>query len=493
MKRILPRPDECREKHRIKIPAGLKCGREKDLKVDTNKTGIFSVSELTRKIQSLLEDTFPFVWVEGELSNFSMPSSGHYYMILKDPEAQIRSVMFRMQARNLRFRPENGMNVLARGRISVYAPRGEYQLVLDHIEPLGAGALALAFEQTKKKLAAMGVFDSSIKRTLPFLPQRVAVVTSPTGAAIRDFLKVAGRRFGNLDITVVPVRVQGDQAAEDIINAIQLINRELQVDVIVITRGGGSIEDLQAFNEESVALAIRQSAIPVVSAVGHEIDTTIADLAADMRAPTPSAAAEILIAEKALLLSRLNDFTERLKSSAWLRIGENGRMLQYLSSRLKDPRRKITDHRIRLDELQGRLYRIIAAALKQHRSRLDYERRALSAHSPVEALELKRQELAYTSAALINAIKACIEKHQIRIISFERRIQDLGPLAVLERGYSITRTIPQKSIVTDASTLAPEDMVEVLLAQGSLDCKVNKTRPKSKDSRGVRRSRKDQV
>jgi exodeoxyribonuclease VII large subunit len=463
------------------------------LKLDTNKTGIFSISELTREIQSLLEGNFPFVWVEGEISNFSMPSSGHYYMILKDPEAQIRSVMFRMQARNLRFRPENGMNVLARGRISVYSPRGEYQLVLDHIEPLGAGAFALAFEQTKKKLAAMGVFDPNIKRTLPFLPQRVAVVTSPTGAAIRDFLKVAGRRFGNLDITVVPVRVQGDQAAEDIIHAIQLINRELQVDVIVVTRGGGSIEDLQAFNEESVALAIRQSDIPVVSAVGHEIDTTISDLAADMRAPTPSAAAEILLTEKASLVNRLNDFTERLKTSALLRIAENSRMVQYLSSRLKDPRRKITDHRIRLDELHGRLFRITSAALKQQRSRLDYERRALSGHSPVETFELKRHELTYTTEALVNAIKALIEKHRIRIVSFDRRIRDLSPLAVLERGYSITRTLPQRSIVTNASTLAPGDSVEVLLARGSLDCKIHKTKTAGKDSPGMRLSRKDQV
>lgn len=463
------------------------------MKADPDKTGIFSVSELTRRIQSLLEDTFPFVWVEGEISNFSMPSSGHYYMTLKDPEAQIRSVMFRMQARNLRFRPENGMNVLARGRISVYAPRGEYQLVLDHIEPLGAGALALAFEQTKKKLAAMGVFDSDLKRPLPFLPQRVAVVTSPTGAAIRDFLKVAGRRFGNLDITIVPVRVQGDQAAEDITHAIQLINRELQVDVIVVTRGGGSMEDLQAFNEESVALAIRASSIPVVSAVGHEIDTTIADLAADRRAPTPSAAAEILIAEKAFLLNRLNDFLERLKTAASLRMAENSRMLHNLSSRLKDPRRRITDYRIRLDELHGRLFRNTAGALKHHRSRLDFERRALSAHNPVEAFKLRRRELAYTSAALINAIEAFIKKHRIDVVSFERRIQDLSPLAVLERGYSITRRIPKKSIVTEASTLGPGDLVEVLLAHGSLDCEVQKAKPGSKRFRSLPHSRKNQV
>jgi len=463
------------------------------LQAETNNTGVFSVSELTRLIQSLLEDTFPFVWVEGEISNFSKPSSGHYYMILKDPEAQIRSVMFRMQARNLRFRPENGMNVLARGRISVYAPRGEYQLVLDHIEPLGAGALALAFEQTKKKLAAMGVFDLHIKRPLPFLPQRVAVVTSPTGAAIRDFLKVAGRRFGNLEITVVPVRVQGDQAAQEIVQALELINRSLKVDVIVVTRGGGSMEDLQAFNEESVALAIRASSIPVVSAVGHEIDTTIADLAADMRAPTPSAAAEILIAEKALLLNRLVEFTERLKTAAVSRIAEYGRMLQYLSSRLKDPRRRITDHRIRLDELHGRLFRITAAALNQHRKRLDYERRALTTHSPLEKLKSQRRELGYASAAVINAIKVFIEKQHNALAFFERRIQGLSPLEVLERGYSITRTIPEKSVVTTASALGSGDMVEVLLARGSLDCEVHRTKPGKRRPGTARKAGKNRV
>jgi exodeoxyribonuclease VII large subunit len=477
----------------MKIPAGSRSDEEHGLNADSNKTGIFSVSELTRLIQSLLEETFPFVWVEGEISNFSMPSSGHYYMVLKDPEAQIRTVMFRMQARNLKFLPENGMNVLARGRISLYAPRGEYQLVLDHMEPLGTGALALAFEQTKKKLAAMGLFDSEIKRPLPFLPQRVAVVTSPTGAAIRDFLKVAERRFANLDITVVPVRVQGDQAAEDIIHALQRINRDLPADVIVITRGGGSIEDLQAFNEESVALAIRASAIPVVSAVGHEIDTTIADLAADMRAPTPSAAAEILIAEKALLVDRLNDITQRLTVAASRRLAENGRLLQYLASRLKDPRRRINDHRIRLDELQGRLFRNATAALKQNRSRLDYERRALSAANPAEGLGLKRRELSYTSTAFVHAIKGVMEKHRSNLASFERRIQDLSPLSVLERGYSITRTIPQKSIVTEASTLGPGDMVEILLARGSLDCEVRKTEPDRKNSRALQGAGKDRV
>jgi len=207
------------------------------------------VTELTKEIQNLLEDRFDFVWVEGEISNFSTPSSGHFYMVLKDKKTQIRAVMFRLQARYLKFRPENGMHVLVQGRVGVYPPRGEYQVILDYMEPMGVGALALAFEQLKKKLAAEGVFDEDIKKQLPFLPQRVAVVTSPSGAAIQDFLKIIRRRFSNIEITIVPVRVQGDGASSDMVKALELVNRELDVDVIVLTRGGGSLEDLWAFNQ----------------------------------------------------------------------------------------------------------------------------------------------------------------------------------------------------------------------------------------------------
>ena len=259
---------------------------------------VYSISVLTEEIKDLLEENFDFVWVEGEISNFRKPTSGHCYMVLKDEKAQLRAVMFRTQSRYLKFTPEDGMKVLAQGRIVVYQPRGEYQIILDYLEPIGVGAFALAFEQLKKKLAAEGVFDEAIKKPLPFLPQRVAVITSPTGAAIRDFLKVIERRFANIEITIVPVMVQGDEAPKEIVEALKTVNRELDVDVIVLTRGGGSLEDLWAFNQEELARAIRASRIPVVSAVGHEIDTTISDLAADLRAPTPSAAAELVVVEK---------------------------------------------------------------------------------------------------------------------------------------------------------------------------------------------------
>ncbi|MBW2617221.1 MAG: exodeoxyribonuclease VII large subunit [Deltaproteobacteria bacterium] len=223
---------------------------------DNQNPKIYSVTDLTKEIQDLIEDRFDFVWVEGEISNFSAPASGHYYMVLKDEKSQIRAVMFRLQARYLKFLPENGMKVIVQGRIGVYAPRGEYQIILDYLEPMGVGALALAFEQLKKKLAAQGLFDQDIKKPLPFLPQRVAVITSPTGAAIQDFLKIIRRRFANIEIVVVPVRVQGEEATQDMVDALELVNRELKTDVIVLTRGGGSLEDLWAFNREELAIAI---------------------------------------------------------------------------------------------------------------------------------------------------------------------------------------------------------------------------------------------
>jgi len=278
---------------------------------------VYGVQELTEEIRDLLEGNLDFVWVEGEISNFSAPRSGHYYMVLKDENAQIRAVMFRLQARYLKFMPENGMKVVVQGRVGVYAPRGEYQLILDYLEPLGVGALALAFEQVKNKLAKQGVFDPEIKKPLPFLPKRIALITSPTGAAVRDFLNVVQRRFTNLEISVLPVRVQGAQACGEIINAIEAVNRHLNADVIVLTRGGGSLEDLWAFNEEDLALAIRRSNIPVVSAVGHEIDVTICDLASDFRAATPSAAAELMVAEKEALERQLKDLQSRLVAVIW--------------------------------------------------------------------------------------------------------------------------------------------------------------------------------
>lgn len=435
---------------------------------------VYTVGELTLAIQDLFEERFDFVWVEGEVSNFSAPVSGHYYMILKDEEAQIRAVMFRVQVRYLKFLPENGMKVIAQGRIGVYAPRGEYQVILDYLEPIGVGALALAFEQVKKKLATQGVFDREIKRPLPFLPKRVAVITSPTGAAIRDFLKVIQRRFANIEITIVPVRVQGDQASTDMVNALGLINRRLKVDVIVLTRGGGSLEDLWAFNQEDLALAIRASHIPVVSAVGHEIDFTISDLAADFRAPTPSAAAELLVVEKETLTTRLNEIETRLASGIRMKIKNQARELNRLKRRIRDPKKRLADAWIRLDEIHQRLIKLINLAIRDQEKRLGAETRSLRLHSPVNTMSSIRQRLDFQMGSLFRAVQRRIVEIRMEHSLLEKRVVDLSPLSILKRGYSITRKLPEKSLLKDTSPVQKGDYVQILLAVGELECRVEK-------------------
>ncbi len=435
---------------------------------------IYTVSQLTNEIQALLEDRFDFVWIEGEISNFSAPVSGHYYMVLKDDAAQIRAVMFRHKSRYLRYVPENGMKVLAQGSVGIYAPRGDYQIILDYLEPMGVGALALAFEQLKKKLAARGVFDEDIKKPLPYLPQRVAVITSPTGAAIRDFLNVINRRFANIEITVVPVRVQGDEAAADMVKALELVNADLKVDVIVLTRGGGSLEDLWAFNEEDLALAIRKSRIPVVSAVGHEIDLTISDLAADFRAPTPSAAAELLVMEKESLLDRLSGLKDRLVSSTRLVIKNQAQELIRLQKALKDPRKGLADFWMRIDEIQLRLIRGINYIVKEGRMRLNAETRSLLLHSPVNIIASVRQQLDFQKTSLDRAITGCLGDKQAALSLLKKRMKDLSPLSILNRGYSITWKLPEKTMLRNSSDVLKGDHVQMLLAEGGLECLVEK-------------------
>jgi exodeoxyribonuclease VII large subunit len=281
---------------------------------------IYTVSDLTTEIRTVLEDSFAGVWVEGELSNFRHHSSGHMYFTLKDQESQIRAVMFRQQNRQLKFRPQDGLAILMYGEISVYEPRGEYQIVGEYMEPRGIGALQLAFEQLKERLQAEGLFDDSRKRPIPMLPGRIGVITSPTGAAIRDILQVLRRRFAGVDVLIYPVTVQGDQAAPEIVEAIRELNRRGGLDVLIVARGGGSIEDLWAFNEEVVARAIAASKIPVISAVGHQVDYTIADFVADLRAPTPSAAAELVVSKTDELAQRLDDLQARMSGAVRSRL-----------------------------------------------------------------------------------------------------------------------------------------------------------------------------
>lgn len=434
---------------------------------------IYSVSSLTSGIKELLEEQFEFIWIEAEISNFRAPSSGHYYMVFKDAYAQIRAVMFRPQTRYINFVPEDGMKIVARGRVSVYESRGEYQLIIDYLEPLGVGAMALALEQLKKKLSEKGLFDEEIKRPLPFLIQHVAVITSPTGAAIRDFLNIAQRRFTNLEITIIPVRVQGDGAAREIIEAISIANTELDADTIVITRGGGSMEDLWEFNNEELAYAIRASKIPIVSAVGHEIDITISDLAADMRAPTPSAAAELLVAEKEIIEKWLREIRERMSSSYRYYLSNIKDTLNAFKKGLKDPRKGIADTWLRLDELEGRIKRQLSVIINDLKMNIRNHGRSLFVNSPVKRIERYREVINFKQQLLTRSMERVMDGKHKRIDILNEKLNDLNPYAILDRGYSITRTIDKKAI-RSATEVKEGDRVNVSLSKGSLECLVEK-------------------
>jgi exodeoxyribonuclease VII large subunit len=394
---------------------------------------IYTVSDLTSEIRVLLEDSFSGVWVEGEVSNFHHHSSGHIYFTLKDQESQIRGVMFRMQNRNLRFKPQDGLAVLIYGVLSVYERRGDYQVVVEYMEPKGLGALQLAFEQLKKKLQAEGLFDEARKRPIPMLPRRIGVITSPTGAAIRDILHVLRRRFAGVDVLIYPVTVQGDEAAPEIVEALRELNRRGGLDVLIVARGGGSIEDLWAFNEESVARAIADSKIPVISAVGHEVDYTIADFVADLRAPTPSAAAEMVIAKKDELAQRLDDLQARMTGV-----------------------------------MRSRLHALVArvAGLDRH----------LRLLNPMERIRMQRRHL----TGLWKDMTAWADRRLLvvtgRLEAAAGKLDSLSPLAILSRGYSICLRLPDREIVKDSAGLAAGDEVEVRLHRGRLRCGVREVK-----------------
>lgn len=347
----------------------------------------WTVSELTAKIRGVLEPAFTQVWVQGEISNYRPAASGHVYLSLKDEGASISAAIFGWNSRKRPFDLRDGLKVLCRGKISVYPPRGNYQLTIEQVEPLGAGALQLAFEQLKAKLAAEGLFDSRRKRSLPAFPARLAVITSPTGAAIQDMLNILKRRAPHLRVTIVPALVQGDTAAPQIIRAIELANRHQLGDLIVLARGGGSIEDLWCFNDESLARAIVASRLPVVSAVGHEIDFTISDFVADLRAPTPSAAAEIVSGHWVDAIGRIRDSRSRMITAMTRDLSSRRALLQHIAARVVSPRDRLREQAQRCDELALRLERAIRVRLEQRRAMMRQTTGKLDALSPLRVLE----------------------------------------------------------------------------------------------------------
>ena len=390
---------------------------------------ILTVSQLSRQIKDLLEGAFPEVWVEGEISNLSAPHSGHIYFTLKDEQSQVRAVLFRSAQRHLRFLLEQGMQVICRGRLGVYEPRGEYQLIAEYVEPKGIGALQKAFEELKAKLAKEGLFERERKKPLPVLPRRIGIITSPTGAAIRDILQVIRRRHPRVEILIHPVPVQGVEAAPAIVEAIRYFNRERTADVLIVGRGGGSLEDLWAFNEETVARAIAASQIPVISAVGHETDYTIADFVSDLRAPTPSAAAELVVESDMHLRDTVRSLQSRLAMSIQQQVARYRTAVDHAVRLLGDPGRRLEQYGQRIDELLRRL----GLGLRHH-----------------------------------------VRRDRERLSSLAAALDHLNPLGILSRGYSVTRKLPDGAIIKNASQIDEGDLVSTTLHHGEVISRVEK-------------------
>ncbi|HEY2432155.1 MAG TPA: exodeoxyribonuclease VII large subunit [Vicinamibacterales bacterium] len=440
---------------------------------------IYSVSELTSGLRALVENAFGDVWVEGEISNCKVWNSGHMYFTLKDGGsqglAQIKGVMFRTALRYLRFKPTDGLRVVARGRLSVYEPKGEYQLACEHMEPKGLGALQLAFEQLKEKLHAEGLFDRARKRALPALPRRIGVVTSGDGAALRDILKVLKRRAPNASVLIRPARVQGEDAVADIVTALRQIGKAPEVDVVILARGGGSLEDLWAFNEEKVARAIASCPVPVVSGVGHETDVTIADFVADLRAPTPSAAAEMVVAAHDEFCARIDRLTGRLRAAALTGLQQRRNTVHRLASR-----RGLAGFHVRValrerhaGELTHQLHGAMRSLLETRARHCRALTQRLEQRDLPRRLAAMRGRLGGAEARLTAAAERTRTRADARFRGLAGRLENLSPLAVLARGYAVCWNEDRSAIVRSAASVTPGDRVHVTLADGGIDCTVD--------------------
>lgn len=436
---------------------------------------IYTVSELTQNIKNLLEETYPILWIYGEISNLSIPSSGHYYFTLKDDKAQIRAVLFKGQARNVSFRLENGLVIVGMGRIGVYPPQGQYQFILETVEPKGRGALQLAFEQLKARLHEEGIFDASLKKPLPFLPNRVCIITSPTGAVIHDMIQIMGRRFPTVPIQVIPVRVQGQGAENELVAALNLANALRQADVLVIARGGGSLEDLQPFNTEILARAIHASRIPVVSAIGHETDYTISDFVADMRAPTPSAAAELIVPEREALKTTLSELHLRVSAGLERSLRQTREALVAIQSRLIHPKRFLADRMLAIDDLQGRAFRSIQRRINLARERYSRFKSNLLAYHPGRWITKHQAVLEMVRKEIVSCLLNNVSQKRSRSRELDACLLALSPLAILKRGYSITQTLPEQHIVKTTENVSENNLVSVRLYHGRLICRVERS------------------
>jgi exodeoxyribonuclease VII large subunit len=435
---------------------------------------VYSVSGLTRDIRAIMEAAFDSVWVEGEISNFRTAASGHSYFVLKDDKAQIRCVLFKGYRAGIKFQPEDGDQVLMFGRITVYDARGEYQIITESLEPRGLGALQKAFEQLKAKLEKEGLFDDEAKKPLPAFPWKIGVVTSPTGAAVRDILNVIRRRNSKVSVLLRPAKVQGEGSAKDIAQGIRDLNTMKDVDVIIIGRGGGSLEDLWAFNEEEVARAIFASRIPIVSAVGHEIDFTIADFVADLRAPTPSVAAELTVPVLNEILKDIRSLTGELIEALCQQVEAYRKFLKRLMDRrfFHQPKEIFSPHVQRLDDLYARLVRGLEQRLGSHQQRLQDKIHRLFQASPGKYIQHMKENRVMLEKRMLHIIQAQLRFNKERFEGILKNMNAINPLAILERGYSICSK-NEKSL-KNTEGIDPGDKVQVRLSRGGLDCTVKK-------------------
>ncbi|MGH8279478.1 MAG: exodeoxyribonuclease VII large subunit [Gammaproteobacteria bacterium] len=435
---------------------------------------VLSVSQLNRRARTLLEGGFPLIWVEGEISNLSRPASGHMYFSLKDAAAQVRCALFRGRANLLRFKPADGLHVLVRARVSLYEARGDYQLLVEHMEEAGHGALQRAFEELKQKLAKQGLFDAAHKQALPAAPRTIGVITSPSGAALRDILSVIRRRYALARVIVYPVPVQGEGSAEKIAAMLRTADDRAECDVLILARGGGSLEDLWAFNEETVARAIYACSVPVVSGVGHEIDFTIADFVADVRAPTPTGAAELTTPDSSAWLLALNEQRARLLRRLRERLAGLRERLAWCEERVEHqhPARLLRERAQHLDELDLRLRQALHAGLETRHAALSGLLVRLQPHNPAHTLALLASRCEALSGRLGLAASACLRGARHRFEQAARTLNTVSPLATLERGYAIVSDVASGTVLASVGKVRPGQAIAVRLADGQLAARV---------------------
>ncbi len=443
--------------------------------IPDNDATVFTVSQLNREVRLILEQQFGFVWLEGEISNFSQPASGHWYFSLKDDKAQIRCAMFKNRNRSLGFKPKSGDQVLVRGALGLYEARGDFQLIVQQLQAVGDGLLQQRFEQSKRKLQAQGLFDDQNKQPIPPYPKKIAIITSATGAALKDVLHVLDRRYPVANIIIYPTAVQGALAKDQIIEAIKLADTRQECDIVLLVRGGGSLEDLWPFNEEQVAHAIYQCKLPIISGIGHEVDYTIADMVADLRAPTPSAAAELATPDIREERGVINALQNSLSTSVMEEIKNQNQIVRQLQERLiaQHPQRQLIQRAQRVDELDQRLGTSILHTVDKASSKLTLAYQNLKANSPQAFINTMSQRITQYQTDIQRAQSSNLDKLESRLTNLMRTLNGVSPLATLDRGYAVLKNNAQKTI-SSVNEVEPTDRVTATLADGELQCCVEK-------------------